>query len=118
MGVPGTTNMAEVAVIASVQETGLVAFIAFYRELLACCAGDRLLTVLLCRLLPHLQLLRCCFHPMRGRRGCRQPKQVQPRDLRLLPNWPRFQRCLPLHGLAPDRASAADRDRPCDEAVP
>merc|ERR1711988_330978 len=29
-----------------------------------------------------------------------------------------LQRCLPLHGLAPDRAPAADRDRARDEAVP
>merc|ERR1712054_589126 len=57
-------------------------------------------------LLPYLQLLRCCFHPMRGRRGCRQPQQVLPDRVRLLPNWPCFQRCLPLHGLAPDRAPA------------
>merc|ERR1711988_1443706 len=55
---------------------------------------------------------------MRGRRGCRQPQQVLPNRVRLLPNWPCFQRCLPLHGLAPDRAPAPDRDRARDEAVP
>merc|ERR1712005_83596 len=29
-------------------------------------------------LLPHLQLLRCRLHPMRGRRGCRQPNKCSP----------------------------------------
>merc|ERR1711907_667659 len=44
--------------------------------------------------------------------------QVRPGDLRLLAHRPLLQRCLPLHGLAPDRAPAADRDRARDEAVP
>merc|ERR1719231_1919207 len=119
--------MAEVAVIASVQETGLTAsqFDTIYNVTSFGRLHDGIHRLLLP---PPWKLLRALqassvlhwprhIHPMRGRRWCRQPTQVLPR-VRLLPNWPRFQRCLPLHGLAPDRASAADRDRPCDEAVP
>merc|ERR1711988_1940674 len=79
--------------------TGLVTFIAFYHYYRIFNSFD-------------------AAYPMRGPRGCRQPQQVLPNRVRLLPNWPCFQRCLPLHGLAPDRAPAPDRDRARDEAVP
>merc|ERR1711924_526898 len=137
MGTHATANMSA-AVVASVQETGLTAsqFDTIYNVTsfgLACMMASTCFFFFLqggsllhrprdlhriLPLLPYLQLLRCCFHPMRGRRGCRQPQQVLPNRVRLLPNWPCFQRCLPLHGLAPDRAPAPDRDRARDEAVP
>merc|ERR1712146_436675 len=64
-----------------------------------------------------LQLLRRRLRPMRCRGWRDELRQVRP-GARLHEHRPLLQRCLPLHGLAPDRAPAADRDRARDEAVP
>merc|ERR1711988_1231808 len=66
---------------------------------------------------PDLQLLRRRLRPMRCRGWRDELRQVRP-GARLHEHRPLLQRCLPLHGLAPDRAPAADRDRARDEAVP
>merc|ERR1711907_430147 len=66
---------------------------------------------------PDLQLLRRRLRPMRCRGWRDELRQVRP-GARLHEHRPLLQRCLPLHGLAPDRAPAADRVRARDEAVP
>merc|ERR1711918_161393 len=67
-------------------------------------------------LLPDLQLLRRRLHPVRGCRWRCQRRQVRPGDLRLLAHRPLLQRCLPLHGLAPDRGPSAASCTPSSSA--